>query len=338
LAHGAGGRLARELVEEVLLEILGHPLPEPPTDAARLPALEGLPSGRLALSTDGFVVDPVEFPGGDLGGLSVCGTVNDLAVVGARPRYLTWSLILEEGTEVALLERITRSAAETARLAGVQIVAGDTKVVGRGKGDGVYATSAGIGVIPAGRDLGDHRLRAGDRLLCSGPLGDHGAAVLAARHGLQGPRSDATPLSELVEHLLHGGAGGGMEMEVRALHDPTRGGLVAAAHEVARRAAVRLELDEAALPVRPAVRTVCDLLGVDPLALACEGRLLAWVSAESTDAALAALRAHPLGAGAAVIGEVLPPEAGRDPVVLRTRLGQRRPLDLRAGDDLPRIC
>lgn len=331
LAHGAGGRLMRELIQRAFLPALDNPLLATLSDAAVLPEL---PPGRPALTTDGFVVDPPVFPGGDLGSLSVCGTVNDLAMAGARPLWLTWALILEEGAEGALVQTCLESAARSAAEAGVAIVAGDTKVVPRGRGDRIYATSAGLGVVPPGRDLGDHHIRPGDLVLVSGPVGDHGATVMACRHGLESEtlRSDCASLNGLVEALLASGA------QVRSLHDPTRGGVVAVCHETAERAGVRLALEERALPVRPEVRAVCELLGLDPLGLPCEGRFLAWVRAEDAERALASLHAHPQGREAAIVGRVEERGSGQVPVVLATRVGGLRPLDLLSGEGLPRIC
>jgi hydrogenase expression/formation protein HypE len=331
LGHGSGGRLTQELVRGVFLPAFKNPALSTLSDAALLPEL---PGGRPALTTDGFVVDPPVFPGGDLGCLSVYGTVNDLAVAGARPLWLTWALILEEGCEEALVETVTRSAARAAQEAGVQIVAGDTKVVPKGKGDRVYAVTTGLGVSPPGRDLGDHRVTPGDLVLSSGPLGDHGATVMACRHGLEGGelRSDCASLASLVEALLESGA------EVHAMHDPTRGGAGTICHEVAERADARIALDEETLPVRPEVRATCELLGLDPLHLASEGRLIAFVAEHDADRALAALRAHPLGSGAAPIGRVEAPGSAGAPVVMRTEIGGERPVDLLSGANLPRIC
>lgn len=331
LAHGAGGRLTHDLVRQAFLPLLSNPALEPLSDAAVLPAVG---EGRIALTTDAFVVDPPVFPGGDLGYLSVCGTVNDLAVSGAKPLYLTWALILEEGLEADLLETFARGAARAADEAGVSIVAGDTKVVPRGKGDRAYATTAGLGLVPSGRDLGDHRIAPGDALLVSGPIADHGATVLACRHGLggEGLRSDCAPLASLISGLLASGA------QVHAMHDPTRGGVATTCNEVAARGSIRMILDEEAVPVGAAAAAVCKVLGLDPLYVACEGRVLVWVSGQDADRALAALRSHPLGAGAARIGVVREAAKGLAPVALKTRFGVERPLDYLAGLDVPRIC
>jgi hydrogenase expression/formation protein HypE len=331
LAHGGGGRLTRKLVEELFLPALDNPHLATLTDAAVLP---GLPPGRPAMSTDAFVVDPPVFSGGDIGCLSICGTVNDVAMSGARPLWLTWALILEEGADGELIETCARGAALAAAEAGVQVVAGDTKVVPRGKGDGLFAVTTGLGVVPPGRDLDDSHIKAGDVVLVSGPIGDHGATILAHRHGLDAPglKSDCAPLNDLTETVLESG------VEVRSMHDPTRGGVVTVCHEVAERGAVRIALDEKALPVRREVAGVCDLLGMDPLALACEGRVLVWVAEADAERALEVMRRHPKGCGAALIGRVEAAKAGAPPVLLNTRVGGVRPLDLLSGHDLPRIC
>ena len=331
LAHGGGGRLTQELVRELFVPALSNPALTSLSDSA---ILDALPPGRPALTTDAFVVDPPVFPGGDLGYLSVCGTVNDLAVAGATPVALTWALILEEGLEVELLRTFVAGAARAATEAGVSIVAGDTKVVPRGKGDRAYVTTAGLGVVPPGRDLGDHRVAPGDVVLVSGPLGDHGATVMACRHRLggEGLRSDCAPLAGLVGALLASGA------EVHSMHDPTRGGLATTCHEVAGRSGARVVLEQAAVPVRPEVRGVCELLGLDPLYVACEGRVVVFVAAADADRALEAMRGDPLGREAARVGRVAERARGAAPVVLRTLYGTDRPLDLLAGAELPRIC
>jgi len=331
LAHGSGGRLTQELVQHSFLPELTNPFLESLTDSAVLPEL---PPGRPALTTDGFVVDPPVFPGGDLGYLSVVGTVNDLAMVGARPLWLTWALILEEGAGGDLVATCVEGAARAAGEAGIQVVAGDTKVVPRGKGDGVYAVTAGLGVVPPGRDVGDHRISAGDAIIVSGPIGDHGATIMACRHGLGSDelRSDCCPEASLVEAVFEAG------VEVHALHDPTRGGLLTVCHEVAVRSGLRLVLSEEAIPVRPQVRAVSEVLGLEVLSLACEGRVVAWVAGSHAESAVAAFRAHPSGREAKVIGTVVERASGQVPVVLETMVGGERPLDLMSGTDLPRIC
>ena len=331
LGHGSGGRLTGELVREVFLPALQNPYLAELSDSAILPELG---AGRPALTTDAFVVDPLLFPGGDLGYLSVCGTVNDLAVAGAVPQSLTWALILEEGLETETLRTITAGAARAAREAGVPIVAGDTKVVPKGKGDGAFAVTAGLGIVPPGREVSDGALRPGDRLVVSGPLGDHGATVMACRHDMAGDalRSDAAPLAGLIAAVFEAG------LRPRTMHDPTRGGVATTVFEMAARAGVQIELDEAELPIRPAVSAVCDLLGLDPLYLACEGRVILAVAPEEEAALHALLADHPQGAGAATIGRVIESESRGVPVRLRTRVGGLRPLDLLSGMDLPRIC
>jgi hydrogenase expression/formation protein HypE len=331
LAHGGGGRLTHELISGLFAPALANRFLAPLTDAAVLPEL---PPGRPALTTDAFVVDPPVFPGGDLGYLSVCGTVNDLAVAGAQPLWITWALILEEGLEIAMLETFVAGAARAAREAGVAIVAGDTKVVPRGKGDRAFAITAGLGVVPPGRDLGDHRVAVGDAVLVSGPIGDHGATVMGCRHQLSGEglTSDCAPLSSLIEATL--GAG----VDVHAMHDPTRGGVATVCNEVAARAGRRIVLEEAAVPVRPQVRGVCEVLGLDPLYVACEGRVLLWVGEADAARCLHVLRSHPLGAGAAMVGRVEAAAAGAAPTAVRTAYGTERPLDVLSGSELPRIC
>ena len=331
MAHGAGGRLTGELISETFLPALRNQHLATLSDAAVLPEL---PPGRPAMSTDAFVVDPPVFPGGDIGHLSVCGTVNDIAMGGAQPLWLTWALILEEGTDMDLVERCTASAAAAANEAGVAIVAGDTKVVAKGSGDKIFAITAGLGVVPPGRDIGDHRIRPGDAIIASGPLGDHGAVIMAVRHQLESEtlRSDGAPVNHLVEKLFTAG------IEIHALHDPTRGGLKSVANEVAGRSGSRQVLTEGSIPIRPEVSAVCELLGLDPLGLACEGRFLAWVAQGDADRAVAELRKTPSGRDAAVIGRVEAGVAGAAPVILETNTGATRPLDLLSGTDLPRIC
>jgi len=332
LAHGSGGRLTHQLVREMFVPPLDNAVLRTLTDAAILPALS--PGARPVLTTDAYVIDPPVFPGGDLGYLSICGTVNDLSVAGARPLFLTWALILEEGAEHDLVATCAAGAARAAKESGIAVVAGDTKVVPRGKGDRIYITTAGLGELPPGRELGDAHIRPGDALIVSGPIGDHGATILAERHKLSGPalRSDCAPLAGLLASLLSLGLG------VRSMHDPTRGGVLGTCHEVAGRSGCHLALEERALPVRPGVRVVCDLLGLEPLALPCEGRALIWIAPQDAAAALTELRRHPLGEGAAIIGEVFEAPAHGSPVTLRNAYGAVRPLDLLSGMDLPRIC
>jgi hydrogenase expression/formation protein HypE len=338
LADGGGGERMMDLVKR---EILARFAPLDASgelarlaDAARVEA-----TGPLAFTTDSYVVRPVEFPGGDIGRLALSGTVNDLACLGARPRALSLALILEEGLDLALLGRVLDSAARTAREVGVAVVCGDTKVVERGSADQIFINTAGIGEIargPAGRPrrLGAEAIRPGDRVLVSGTLADHGVAVMSKREGLAfeaAVTSDVAPLWPLAARLLEACP------NLRALKDPTRGGLAAAVNELAEAAGVRMRIDEAAVPVRPAVQGACDALGLDVLSVANEGKFVVVVPPGEADAALAAMRGHPLGRGAAVIGEVLP--AGPGPrVTLRTTIGGERVLELPYGEDLPRIC
>uniref|UniRef100_UPI0035B3A164 hydrogenase expression/formation protein HypE n=1 Tax=Paenirhodobacter enshiensis TaxID=1105367 RepID=UPI0035B3A164 len=331
LAHGGGGKAMRDLIEEVFTSVFQPPGME---DQARLQA-EALaePGARLAFTTDGFVVTPVEFPGGDIGTLAVCGTVNDLAVGGARPLWLSAAFIIEEGTEVALLRRIVASMAREAAAAGVRIVTGDTKVVGRGACDKVFVTTAGVGVIPPGRDMAAARVRPGDVALVNGVLGDHGAALLAARGDLALStelESDCAALGHLMEAILAAAP------NARAARDLTRGGLASALNEIAEAAGCGIELDETALPLRAEVTGMCELLGLDPLYLANEGRLVVFVPPEEAAAALAAMRTRPEGEGAAIIGTATPDHPGQ--VRMRTGFGGARIVDMLVGEQLPRIC
>jgi hydrogenase expression/formation protein HypE len=341
LAHGSGGKLAHELVESIFLRHFRSPALLPLDDSAvlALPELSPSPdepaSPRLAFTTDSYVVSPLFFPGGDIGKLAVCGTVNDLSVAGARPLWLSAGFIVEEGLSLVDLERVVASMAATAREAGVEIVTGDTKVVERGSADRLFINTAGVGLVPAGVELGAHQVQAGDGLLISGSLGDHGMTILAQREGLrfEGPlASDCAPLNGLVAGLLAAVPRGA----VRWLRDPTRGGLATTLNELASKG-VGVEIREGAIPVREAVRAACELLGLDPLYVANEGKVVAVVAAGAEDAALAALRAHPLGREAACIGRVSGlAHSGR--VVLETVLGARRVVTMLAGEQLPRIC
>jgi len=329
LAHGAGGAKSAELVREVFLPALAHAALGPLADAALVEA-----GGRVAFTTDSFVIDPPVFPGGDIGKLAVCGTVNDLAAMGATPAALSAAFILEEGLPIGLLREIVASMAAAAREAGAPIVAGDTKVVPRGSADGIFITTAGIGRLPAGRPLpSPERAAAGDAILVTGALGDHGMAVMLRREGLDftaAIASDCAPLAGLTAALLEA------VPDVHCLRDPTRGGLAAVLNELAASSGVCLEVDEEAIPVHADVRVACELLGLDPLHVANEGKMVVILPADAADAALAALRAHPYGREAARIGHVRPGLAGR--VHLRTALGSVRILDVPAGELLPRIC
>jgi hydrogenase expression/formation protein HypE len=329
LAHGGGGRRTAQLVEGVFLPALRNDALAALGDGA----LVTVGAERLAFTTDTFVVQPPFFPGGDIGSLAVHGTVNDLAMCGAAPLALSLALVLEEGFPTAALRRVVESVATASRAVGVPVVTGDTKVVDRGKGDGVYVNTSGIGRVRAGVDVGPDRARPGDVVLVSGPVGDHGIAVMAARNGLElgtALRSDSASVVALVHALLDVVPG------VRTLRDPTRGGLATALCELATAAGVGIRIEERAVPIRREVRAACEVLGFDPLYVACEGRFLAIVPPDAADAALAALRAHPDGAAATRIGEVTAADAGR--VLLRTRLGSHRRLERLSGEQLPRIC
>lgn len=326
LAHGAGGRLSHALVRDRFVAVFDTPELRAGTDAAVL-----APAGPIALTTDAFVVRPLFFPGGDIGALAVYGTVNDLATAGARPRWLAVSFVLEEGLPLPDLDRVVASVAAAARASGVSVVTGDTKVVERGRCDGVYVTTTGVGEVVAPTPLGPSAVRPGDAVLVSGPVGDHGVAVLLARGDVPIAAdvvSDCAPVHGLSLALLAAG------IRVRALRDPTRGGLAAALVEVATAAGVGIRVAERDVPVRPAVADVCELLGLDPWLVACEGRLVAFVHPDDAEAALAVLRAQPGGEGAARIGAV----TADPPVVVEGPFGGERVLDLPAGELLPRIC
>jgi hydrogenase expression/formation protein HypE len=335
MSHGAGGKATQTLIEAVFLDAFRNPLLEPLEDAAelRVPALGGVTEARLALTTDSYVVSPLFFPGGDIGDLAVNGTVNDLSVSGATPLYLTAGFILEEGFPVADLTRVVGSMRDAAAAAGVCIVTGDTKVVQRGKADGCYINTAGVGAMAPEVSLGVAYARPGDAIIVSGPVGDHGITVMLARGELDIESdvvSDTAPLNVLVADLLRAVPG------VRAMRDATRGGVATILNEIARAADVGVLVSEDEIPVRPEVRGACELLGIDPMYVACEGRLVAVVPAEHADAAVRALRAHPLGAEAAVIGAVVAEQPGL--VRLKTAFGGTRIVDLLVGDPLPRIC
>ena len=329
MSHGSGGKATRTLVEALFLEAFRNPLLEPLEDAAQL-TLNG---SRLALTTDSFVVSPLFFPGGDIGDLAVNGTVNDLAVSGATPLYLSAAFILEEGFAVADLERIVASMARAAHNAGVQVVTGDTKVVQKGKADGCYITTAGVGLIARPVTLGVAGARPGDAVIVSGPIGDHGVTIMLARGELDieaDLASDTAPLHGLVECILSAASG------VRALRDATRGGVATILNEVAAASGAGVVVSEERIPVRAQVRGACELLGIDPLYVACEGRLVAVVDGAEAERALAAMHAHPLGGQAAIIGHVAAEPPGI--VLLKTAFGGTRIVDMLIGDPLPRIC
>jgi hydrogenase expression/formation protein HypE len=330
LGHGSGGRMTQELVERVFQAYLNSPPLAAGDDFAALQVSEGT---RLAVSTDSHIVKPLFFPGGDIGRLAVCGTVNDVAMSGATPLYFTAGFILEEGLQVEILQRILASMQEASREAGVLFVAGDTKVVERGKCDGLFINTTGVGIIPQGRHISGSLAQPGDAVLVSGSLGDHGIAVLAARGELgfeTNVISDVAPLNSLIAGLLAAAP------HVHVLRDPTRGGLATTLNEIAVQSGVCIELDEEKIPVKPPVLAACELLGFDPLYIANEGKLIVIVPSEEKDAALAALRDHPYGSEAVHIGQVTSTPQNR--VLLHTLIGGTRIVDTLAGEILPRIC
>ncbi|MEW6132802.1 MAG: hydrogenase expression/formation protein HypE [Pseudomonadota bacterium] len=327
LAHGNGGRYMRELIGEIFARHLGNPVLDTDADAVHLPDL----TGDIMVTTDGFTVQPLEFPGGNLGSLAVHGVVNDLAVAGAEPRYATLSAIIEEGLEFAVLDRLIASFAQAAKENGLMVAAGDTKVVRRNEGGGLYLSVAGIGLRAATQKLGMRQIEAGDAVLVSGPIGDHGIAVMLAREqfGLSGElASDSASVLPLARAAWH-------EPGLKFMRDPTRGGLATVAHEIARASGFDLVLQQARLPVRDAVQSVCDMLGYDPYYLACEGRIVAVAKQDAAGRILDSWRELPGGRNAALIGRV---QAGQGRVVLETALGGKRVLDELEDDPLPRIC
>jgi hydrogenase expression/formation protein HypE len=330
MGHGSGGKMSHELIAHMFLPPFDNEPLRAGNDAA---VVQAAPGARLAISTDSHVVTPLFFPGGDIGRLAVCGTVNDVAVMGAEPRYLTAGFILEEGLSQHTLARVVASMQAAAAEAGITIVAGDTKVVEKGKADGLYINTSGVGVMPSGLTLGGDRARPGDAVLLSGPMGDHGIAVLAARGELgfaADVESDVAPLNRLTAAVLQASS------QVRAMRDPTRGGVASTLNEIARQSGVAIVLEEDSLPVRPAVAAACEMLGFDPLYIANEGKLLVVVAREDAEAVLAAMRAAPYGAESVMIGEVRAKPARR--VLLHTALGSLRIVDMLAGEMLPRIC
>jgi len=334
LAHGGGGKAMKDLIDDVFVSAFDNPLLAPLDDQARIALGEFLGHGdRLAFTTDSYVVDPLFFPGGDIGRLAVCGTVNDLAVGGATPLYLSCAAIIEEGCPVELLRRVARSMADAAREAGVKIVTGDTKVVHRNACDKLFLTTSGVGTIRRGTELDARLVRAGDAVLVNGMLGDHGAAILAARGdlALDGDiASDCAPLNGLTRALLE------TCPATRFMRDATRGGVATLLNEVAQAGAVEILIDEEALPIREEVRGMCEILGLDPLYLANEGKFVAIVPQEDAESALATMRAHPLGRQARMIGRVSRQCESR--VLMRTLFGGTRIVDMLVGDQLPRIC
>jgi hydrogenase expression/formation protein HypE len=334
LGHGGGGQLSRELVEGLFVPAFGSPTLARLGDSSVLDLNGAVATGgRLAFSTDSYVVRPLFFPGGSIGDLAVNGTVNDLAMSGARPVALSAAFIIEEGFAIGELTRVVEAMAAAARRAGVEIVTGDTKVVERGRGDGCYVNTAGIGVVPAGIALGPEGIRPGDAVLVSGTLADHGMAIMSVREGLGFEAeiaSDTAPLHDLVATLL------AVCPNVRMLRDPTRGGVATSLNEIAGQARLGIEIDEGGVPVAPAVASACEILGLDPLLVANEGKFVAIVPGQAAEAALAALRTHEHGRRAAVLGRVVARHPGR--VVMRTAIGGSRVIPMPIGEQLPRIC
>jgi hydrogenase expression/formation protein HypE len=329
LAHGSGGKLSQQLIQKIVLPQFRNELLEPLHDGA----VFSLNGTQVAFSTDSFVVSPIFFPGGDIGKLAVHGTVNDLSMCGARPLYLSAGFILEEGTAMEDFWKIVSSMREAASAAGVILVTGDTKVVDRGKADKIFVNTSGIGIIPDGVNIHPGRARVGDKVIVSGDIAVHGIAIMSVREGLEFETqivSDTAPLNSLVAAIL------AIAPDVHVFRDPTRGGITSALTEIAQTARVGIRLDEAQIPVSEEVKGACEILGLDPLYVANEGKLLAMVSADSADSVLAAMRGHPLGAKAAVIGEVIADHPGF--VTMKTRVGGNRVVDMLSGEQLPRIC
>jgi hydrogenase expression/formation protein HypE len=330
LSHGAGGRAMTQLIDEIFRAKFDNPYLDRGNDQAAF----DVPAGRMVMSTDGYVISPLFFPGGDIGSLAVHGTINDLAMAGARPLHLAASYILEEGFPLADLDRIAASMARAARQAGVAIVTGDTKVVERGKGDGVFISTTGIGLVPAGLDLSADRARPGDRVILSGSIGDHGVAVMSKRANLGFETeilSDSAPLHGLVADMVRA-AGSAL----RVMRDPTRGGLAAVLNEIAQQSGTGFTIEEPAIPVRPEVAAACEFLGLDPLYVANEGKLVAIVAPDGAAALLSAMRAHPLGRDAVDIGAAT--DDDQRFVQMTTSFGGGRIVDWLAGEQLPRIC
>ena len=328
LAHGSGGKLSHELVERKFLPFLANPALNKLDDSAVFEA-----SGRLAFTTDGYVVNPIFFPGGDIGKLAVCGTVNDLAMNGAKPLYLSLSAIIEEGLLLRDLEQIVRSIKKAAEEAGVSIIAGDTKVVNRGQADKLFITTSGVGMVPPEVDISGANARAGDKVLLSGTIGDHGIAVMSQREGLKFSmtlKSDCAPLNKLVSQMLE------VSSRIHCLRDPTRGGLATTLNELARQSNAGIVIEETKIPAKEEVKAACELLGLDPIYVANEGKLVAIVDPADADKILARMKKNRYGRDAAVIGEVTNQHPGK--VVMKTRLGPSRIVDMLSGELLPRIC
>jgi hydrogenase expression/formation protein HypE len=328
LAHGSGGKLSHELVEKKFLPFLANPALNKLDDSAIFEA-----SGRLAFTTDGYVVNPIFFPGGDIGKLAVCGTVNDLAMNGARPLYLSLSAIIEEGFPLSELEQIVQSIKKAVEEAGVSIIAGDTKVVNRGQADKLFITTSGVGIVPPGVDISGANARAGDKVLLSGTIGDHGIAIMSQREGLKFSmtlESDCAPLNKLVSQMLK------VSPRIHCMRDPTRGGLATTLNELARQSNVGITVEEAKIPVKEEVKAACELLGLDPIYVANEGKLVAIVEPADADKILSRMRKNSYGRDAAIIGEVSKEHPGK--VIMKTKLGPSQIVDMLSGELLPRIC
>lgn len=330
MGHGAGGRMSHQLIQKAFVSAFQNPALQAGDDAAMLQPVPGM---KLSISTDAHVVTPLFFPGGDIGRLAVCGTVNDVAMLGAKPLYLTAGFILEEGLEMNTLQCVIASMQAAAAEANVQIVAGDTKVVQRGKADGLYITTAGVGLVSIGTNISGSQAKPGDVIILSGSIGDHGIAVLGARGELgfeSTIQSDVAPLTYLIEAMLNA------SQNIHVLRDPTRGGLATTLNEIATQSNAGIMLDEKTIPVHPEVASACEMLGFDPLYIANEGKLVAFVSREDADAVVSAMRSTRYGEDAVIIGEVTDEPQGR--VLLKTTLGSTRVVDMLAGEMLPRIC
>ncbi|PWH19451.1 MAG: hydrogenase expression/formation protein HypE [Anaerolineae bacterium] len=337
IGHGSGGRLTHELIQRIFKTHFANPLLEQGDDGVVLPVMNP-DHFEIVVSTDSHVVSPIFFPGGDIGKLAVCGTVNDVAVMGAKPLYLTAAFILEEGLQVEVLEYIVSSMAKTAREAGVSIVAGDTKVVERGKGDGIFIITSGVGIRPKSLQVSGRNAQIGDRIILSGALGEHGVAVLQARGNLgftSDIQSDVAPLNHLIASALEAGKGS-QQNAIHTMRDVTRGGLATTLNEIAAQSNVGVLIEEAAIPVNETVNSVCEMLGFDPLYMANEGKCLFFVDPKRVDQVLEAIRAHEYGRQAAVIGEVVADPIQK--VLLKTIMGSTRLVDMLSGEMLPRIC
>ena len=328
LAHGSGGKLSHELVAKKFLPFLANPALNKLDDSAIFEA-----SGRLAFTTDGYVVNPIFFAGGDIGKLAVCGTVNDLAMIGARPLYLSLSAIIEEGFPLSELEQTVQSIKKAAEEAEVSIIAGDTKVVNRGQADKLFVTTSGVGIIPPGVDISGANARAGDKVLLSGTIGDHGMAIMSQREEVNFPmdlESDCAPLNKLVSQMLE------VSSRIHCMRDPTRGGLATTLNELARQSKVSVVVEEAKIPVKEEVKAACELLGLDPIYVANEGKLVAIVDRADAEQILAQMRKNSYGRDAVIIGEITTEHPGK--VIMKTKLGPSRIVDMLSGELLPRIC